>query len=70
MLDKSIEGRILTGTVMFVAIMILVGWVAINEEARMQAFVQQHTGRSVERGAELFCFVMRGMPWGRRLRSA
>ena len=54
MLDKSIEGRILTGTVMFVAIMILVGWVAINEEARMQAFVQQHTGRSVERGAELF----------------
>ena len=51
---KSIESRILTGTVMFVAIMILFGWVAINEEARMQAFVQQHTGRSIERGAELF----------------
>ena len=51
---KSIESRILTGTVMFVAIMILIGWVAINEEARMQAFVQQHTGRSIERGAELF----------------
>ena len=54
MIGKSIEGRILTGIVMFVAIMILVGWVAINEEARMQAFVQQHTGRSIERGAELF----------------
>lgn len=51
---RSIEGRILAGISMFVAIMILVGWVAINEEARMQAFVQQHTGRSIERGAELF----------------
>ena len=51
---KSIESRILTGTVMFVATMILFGWVAINEEARMQSFVQQHTGRSIERGAELF----------------
>ena len=51
---RSIEGRILAGISMFVAIMILVGWVAINEEARMQAFVRQHTGRSIERGAELF----------------
>lgn len=51
---KSIESRILTGILMFVAIMILIGWVAINEEARMQAFVRQHTGRSIERGAELF----------------
>ena len=54
MFIKSVESRILTGIVMFVAIMILVGWVAINEEARMQAFVRQHTGRSVERGAELY----------------
>ena len=51
---KSIEGRILAGITMFVGMMILVGWVAINEEARMQAFVEQHTGRSIERGAELF----------------
>ena len=51
---RSIEGRILTGISMFVAIMILIGWVAINEEARMQAFVRQHTGRSIERGAELY----------------
>lgn len=51
---RTIEGRILAGITMFVGMMILVGWVAINEEARMQAFVQQHTGRSIERGAELF----------------
>ena len=51
---RSIESRILTGITMFVGIMILVGWVAINEEARMQAFVRQHTGRSIERGAELY----------------
>ena len=54
MVGKSIEGRVLTGTVMFVAIMILIGWVAINEEARMQSFVRQHTGRAIERGAELY----------------
>ena len=51
---KTIEGRILAGITMFVGMMILVGWVAINEEARMQSFVRQHTGRSIERGAELF----------------
>ena len=51
---RSIEARILTGITMFVGMMILVGWVAINEEARMQAFVRQHTGRSIERGAELY----------------
>ena len=38
MLGKSIDGKILSGIVMFVAIMILIGWVAINEEARMQSF--------------------------------
>lgn len=54
MFIKSIESRILTGIVMFVATMILFGWVAINEEARMQAFVLQHTGRAIERGAELY----------------
>lgn len=54
LLIKSMEGRILTGVTMFVGIMILIGWVAINEEARMQSFVQQHTGRAIERGGELF----------------
>lgn len=54
MLIERIEGRILVGIVMFVGIMILVGWVAINEEARMASFERTFTGRSIERGAELF----------------
>jgi len=54
MLIEKIEGRILVGIVMFVGIMILVGWVAINEEARMASFERTFTGRSIERGAELF----------------
>ena len=52
---RSIEGRILMGITMFVGMMILVGWVAINEEARMQAFVPAAYGaESIERGAELY----------------
>lgn len=50
----NIEGRILLGITMFVSIMVLVGWVAINEPGRMAAFEEQHTARSIERGAELF----------------
>ncbi len=50
----SFEGRILTGITMFVATMVLVGWVAINEPARMSAFTDMFTGRSTEKGAELF----------------
>ncbi len=51
---NTIDSRILAGITMFVGMMILVGWVAINEESRMQSFVRQHNGRSIERGAELF----------------
>ncbi len=51
---KSIEGRIMLGITMFISIMILIGWVAINEPGRMAEFVEQHEGRSIERGAELF----------------
>ncbi|MFQ3647194.1 MAG: c-type cytochrome [Anaerolineae bacterium] len=51
---ESIEGRIITGITMFVAIMVLIGWVVINEPARMAAFERQHLGRSIERGGELF----------------
>lgn len=54
MLIDKIENRILVGVVMFVGIMVLVGWVAINEEARMQSFQRQFEARSIERGAELF----------------
>jgi mono/diheme cytochrome c family protein/outer membrane murein-binding lipoprotein Lpp len=54
LLIERIEGRVVLGITMFVAIMILIGWVAINEPARMAAFERQHLGRSIERGAELF----------------
>jgi mono/diheme cytochrome c family protein len=54
MFGKRIENRILVGVTSFVAIMVLVGWVAINEGGRMMAFEQQFGARSIERGAALF----------------
>jgi cytochrome c2 len=54
LLIESFEGRLLLGITSFVVVMILVGWIAINEPARMASFELQHTGRSIERGAELF----------------
>lgn len=54
MLVDRIENRILVGIVAFVGIMVLVGWVAINENARMASFTRQYNARSIERGAELF----------------
>jgi mono/diheme cytochrome c family protein len=54
MLIDKMENRILVGLVMFVGIMLLVGWVAINENARMASFERQYLARSIERGAELF----------------
>lgn len=54
LLVERMENRILLGTVMFLGIMVLVGWVAINEQGRMQAFQGQHNARSIEQGAELF----------------
>ena len=54
MLIDKIENRILVGIVAFVGIMVLVGWVAINEGARMRSFENQFEARSIERGAELF----------------
>ncbi len=46
--------RILIGTVAFLGILVLVGWVAINEGGRMAAFDQEFTARSIEDGAMLF----------------
>ncbi len=54
LLIEKIENRILVGATMFLGIMVLVGWLAINEPGRMQAFEQQYLGRSIERGATLF----------------
>lgn len=54
MLIERIENRILVGIIAFVGIMVLVGWVAINENARMASFTRQYDARSIERGAELY----------------
>lgn len=54
MLIERIENRILVGIIAFVGIMVLVGWVAINENARMASFTRQYNARSVERGGGLF----------------
>ena len=54
MLIDKMENRILVGIVMFLGTMLLVGWVAINENARMASFDRQFTARSIERGADLF----------------
>lgn len=54
LLIDRIENRILVGITMFVGIMILIGWVAINEGERMRSFDNQFLGRSIEYGAELF----------------
>jgi len=51
---ERIDHRILVGTVSFLAIMVLVGWIWINENARMAAFEAQYLARSIERGAELY----------------
>ena len=49
-----LEQRQLLGTLVFFAIILVVGWVGINEPARMQTFTAQYNGRSVERGAVIF----------------
>lgn len=48
------ESRILVGTVAFLATLVLVGWLAINEGGRMAAFDRQFVARSIERGGALF----------------
>src|SRR5260221_12366190 len=50
----NIQHRVLVGVSSFVGILLLTGWVAINEPARMDVFTQQYHGRSIENGAQLF----------------
>jgi mono/diheme cytochrome c family protein len=50
----NIQHRVLVGVSAFVGILLLTGWVAINEPARMEVFTQQYHGRSIENGAQLF----------------
>lgn len=54
LLIERIDQRIFVGIVAFLAIMVLVGWIAINEGARMAAFEAQFLARSIERGAAQF----------------
>jgi len=54
LLIQKMEHRIIVGTVAFLAMLAIVGWIAINEPGRMAAFSRQYSGRSIERGAILF----------------
>jgi mono/diheme cytochrome c family protein len=54
MLIERIDQRILVGALSFLGMIVLVGWIAINEGGRMQAFERQFSARSIERGAALF----------------
>ena len=49
-----IQNRILLGVTFFVGIMLLIGWITINEPGRMQVFTDQYHGRSIENGAAIF----------------
>jgi mono/diheme cytochrome c family protein len=54
MLVEKMENRILVGIVAFLGIMIMVGFVAIKENARMASFTTQYNARAIERGGKLF----------------
>ena len=54
LLIERLENRLLVGIVLFLATMVLVGWVAINEPGRLASFQEQHLARSTEKGAELY----------------
>lgn len=54
MLVGKIENRITVGLISFVLIMVFLGWAAINEGGRMQAFAEMQEARAIEQGAMLF----------------
>jgi mono/diheme cytochrome c family protein len=63
MIVGRIEHRLLIATVCFLTIILIIGWVAINEEARMEGFQQAVKGRSIEQGAMLYnnwCSICHG----------
>src|SRR5436305_5669741 len=53
-LVPNFQQRLLLGIATFVGMLLLVGWVAVNEPARMDVFTQQYQGRSIENGAATF----------------
>lgn len=54
MLVGGIENRITLGLLSFVLTMVFLGWAAINEGGRMQAFQVMEEARSIEQGAMTF----------------
>lgn len=48
------QTKIIIGTIAFMLTMIIFGFVALNEPARLEAFSSAYEGRSVENGAEIF----------------
>lgn len=54
LLIEKMEHRIIVGTLSFLGIMVLTGWIAINEGGRMRSFERQFLARSIERGGQLF----------------
>ena len=46
--------KIIIGTIAFMLTMIILGFVALREPARLEAFTDAYEGRSIENGAELF----------------
>ncbi len=46
--------KIIIGTIAFMLTMIVIGFISLLEPARMEAFTEAYTGRSIENGAELF----------------
>ncbi|MBI1282261.1 MAG: c-type cytochrome [Anaerolineaceae bacterium] len=54
MLVGKIENRITVGLISLVLIMVFLGWAAINEGGRMQAFQTMEEARAIEQGAVLF----------------
>lgn len=48
------QTKIIIGTIAFMLTMIIFGFVALNEPARLTAFSNAYEGRSIENGAEIF----------------
>ena len=53
-LVPNFQQRVLLGVATFVGVLLLVGWITVNEPSRMEVFTQQYHGRSIEAGASLF----------------
>lgn len=67
----NLEHKVILGIAFFFGILLLLGWVFLNEEARMAEFTEQYEARSIEAGAALFethcaaCHGPRGLGSGR-----